>query len=93
MRTFIEIGGGSRKFSQKLVDLTRNDPIVERLPGYGLNNGSNFDISHKRQPARAPTVLFCVRYRKAELGFNMFIISHIAIACQDDIFTVVVYTM
>ena len=67
--------------------------IVERLPGYGLNNGSNFDISHKRQPARAPTVLFCVRYRKAELGFNMFIISHIAIACQDEIFTVVVYTM
>ena len=28
--------------------------IVERLPGYGLN----LDISHKRQPARAPTVLF-----------------------------------
>ena len=23
---FIEIGGGSRKFSKKLVDLTRNDP-------------------------------------------------------------------
>ena len=25
---FIEIGGGSRKFSKKLVDLTRNDPLV-----------------------------------------------------------------
>ena len=28
MPNFIEIGGGSRKFSKKLVDLTRNDPIV-----------------------------------------------------------------
>ena len=27
MPNFIEIGGGSRKFSKKLVDLTRNDPI------------------------------------------------------------------
>ena len=27
---FIEIGGGSRKFSKKLVDLTRNDPKVFR---------------------------------------------------------------
>ena len=26
MPNFIEIGGGSRKFSKKLVDLTRNDP-------------------------------------------------------------------
>ena len=31
MPNFIEIGGGSRKFSKKLVDLTRNDPYVERL--------------------------------------------------------------
>ena len=28
MPNFIEIGGGSRKFSKKLVDLTRNDPII-----------------------------------------------------------------
>ena len=27
---FIEIGGGSRKFSKKLVDLTRNDPSVSK---------------------------------------------------------------
>ena len=27
MPNFIEIGGGSRKFSKKSVDLTRNDPI------------------------------------------------------------------
>ena len=26
MPNLIEIGGGSRKFSKKLVDLTRNDP-------------------------------------------------------------------
>ena len=26
MLNFIEIGGGSRKFSKKLVDLTRNNP-------------------------------------------------------------------
>ena len=64
-----------------------------RLPGFGLNSSSNIDITHKRQPARAPTVLFCVRHQKAELGFKMFIISHIAIACQEKIFTVVVYTM
>ena len=32
--------------------------IVERLPGHGLNNGSNLDIPHKRQPAQAPTVLY-----------------------------------
>ena len=30
MPNFIEIGGGSRKFSKKLVDLTRNDPTVAR---------------------------------------------------------------
>ena len=29
MPNFIEIGGGSRKFSKKLVDLTRNDPSVD----------------------------------------------------------------
>ena len=29
MPNFIEIGGGSRKFSKKLVDLTRNDPIAK----------------------------------------------------------------
>ena len=29
MPNFIEIGGGSRKFSKKLVDLTRNDPILK----------------------------------------------------------------
>ena len=28
MLNFIEIGGGSRKFSKKLVDLTRNDPDI-----------------------------------------------------------------
>ena len=28
MPNFIEIGGGSRKFSTKLVDLTRNDPFA-----------------------------------------------------------------
>ena len=28
MPNFIEIGVGSRKFSKKLVDLTRNDPII-----------------------------------------------------------------
>ena len=32
----------------------------EHLPGYGLNNDSNLDIPHKRQPARAPTVLYFV---------------------------------
>ena len=37
--------------------------------------------------------LFCVRHQKAELGFKMFIISHIAVACQDEILTVVVYTI
>ena len=30
MPNFIEIGVGSRKFSKKLVDLTRNDPSVFR---------------------------------------------------------------
>ena len=30
MPNFIEIGGGSRKFSKKLVDLTRNDPMLEK---------------------------------------------------------------
>ena len=35
MPNFIEIGGGSRKFSKKLVDLTRNDP----------NGKSNSNIS------------------------------------------------
>ena len=35
-----EIGGGSRKFSKKLVDLTRNDPFA-----YGLY--SSKDISFK----------------------------------------------
>ena len=36
--------------------------------------------------------IFCVRHQKAELGFKMFIISHIAgtVACQDEILTVVV---
>ena len=29
MPNFIEIGVGSRKFSKKLVDLTRNDPEVK----------------------------------------------------------------
>ena len=29
MPNFIEIGGVTRKFSKKLVDLTRNDPCVE----------------------------------------------------------------
>ena len=28
MPNFVEIGGGSRKFSKKLVDLTRNDPAA-----------------------------------------------------------------
>ena len=37
-------------------------------------------------------IVFCVRHQKAELGFKMFIISHIAVACQDEILTVVVYT-
>ena len=31
MPNFIEIGGGSRKFSKKLVDLTRNDPCVKKM--------------------------------------------------------------
>ena len=30
MPNFIEIGVGSRKFSKKLVDLTRNDPEGKR---------------------------------------------------------------
>ena len=37
--------------------------------------------------------VFCVRHQKAELGFKMFIISHIAVACQDEIFTVVLCTI
>ena len=38
-------------------------------------------------------IVFCVRHQKAELGFKMFIISHIAVACQEEILTVVVYTI
>ena len=33
MPNFIEIGVGSRKFSKKLVDLTRNDPGVPLAHG------------------------------------------------------------
>ena len=31
MPSFIEIGGSSRKFSKKLVDLTQNDPNVRSV--------------------------------------------------------------
>ena len=33
MPNFIEIGGGSRKFSKQLVDLTRNDPHARHFIG------------------------------------------------------------
>ena len=36
MPNFIEIGGASRKFSKKLVDLTRNDPLAVLITGYGV---------------------------------------------------------
>ena len=42
---------------------------IERLPGFGLNSSSNNDITHKRQPARAPTVLF--RERCADVTMKM----------------------
>ena len=34
MPNFIEIGVGSRKFSKKLVDLTRNDPQQIKIANY-----------------------------------------------------------
>ena len=41
MPNFIEIGGVSRKFSKKLVHLTRNDPAVEHRTRNRESLGSN----------------------------------------------------
>ena len=50
MPNFIEIGGGSRKFSKKLVDMTRNDPYVN-FPR-GKNKATSIDLIEREM---APT--------------------------------------
>ena len=39
MPNFIEIGGVTRKFSKKLVDLTRNDPVANVAGSRNLRRG------------------------------------------------------
>ena len=41
---FIEIGGGSRRFSKKLVDLTRNDPCVPNVTWLMWGRGNTAPI-------------------------------------------------
>ena len=70
-------------------------PEVEWSPGK-ITNWKVSDMEGtiiELRKATAEKGVFCVRHQKAELGFKMFIISHIAVACQDEIFTVVVYTI
>ena len=81
---FIEIGGGSRKFSKKLVDLTRNDPGVTAIfvralvpvngtcLGYGALLNSTTPI---RGNGIAKTLVFCLDLRLAAHEMFMVIIK------------------
>ena len=59
-------------------------------------DGNNLKRTHKKEmdvriflgrESKIRKCIFCVRHQKAELGFKIFIISHI-IPCQNELFTV-----
>ena len=60
MPNFIEIGGGggSRKCSKQLVDLTRNDPTVASIPSHV----SSMVIVKRFVPVERTYVLECPLY-------------------------------